>query len=187
MVSLKANRPYVPMIQYLCTEGIKDRHWNEIYDILGFDEQYRNEFLQDGVKDYKDVMKISDIKGRLLTDANSILPKLEEISTTASQEFKYENMLKNMKNDWGPAEFGCKVYKDTFILDGEAIDLIQTLLDDHIIKTQTMKGSPYARHILAECLQWEQDLMATQDYLEIWLKVQSKWLYLEPVFSSEDI
>ena len=57
-----------------------------------------------------------------------------------------------MRNDWGPAEFGCKVYKDTFILDGEAIDVIQTLLDDHIIKTQTMKGSPYAKHILSDIL-----------------------------------
>lgn len=51
------------MIQYLCTEGIKERHWNEIYDLLGFDETYRNDFLQDGVKDYKDIVKISDIKG----------------------------------------------------------------------------------------------------------------------------
>lgn len=63
MASLKANRAYVPMIQYLCTEGIKERHWNEIYDLLGFDETYRNDFLQDGVKDYKDIVKISDIKG----------------------------------------------------------------------------------------------------------------------------
>lgn len=81
------------MIQYLCTEGIKERHWNEIYDLLGFDETYRNDFLQDGVKDYKDIVKISDIKGRLIQDANSILPKLEEISDTASKEFKNEKML----------------------------------------------------------------------------------------------
>lgn len=92
-----------------------------------------------------------------------------------------------MKAEWAPAEFGCKVYKDTYILEGEAIDNIQTLLDEHIIKTQTMKGSPYAKHILTEILQWETDLMSTQDYLDVWLKVQSVWLYLEPVFSSEDI
>lgn len=86
---------------------------------------------------------------------------MEEISDTASKEFKNENMLRNMKNEWAPAEFGCKVYKDTYILDGEAIDNIQTLLDEHIIKTQTMKGSPYAKHILSEILQWETDLMST--------------------------
>jgi len=49
---------------------------------------------------------------------------MEEISDTASKEFKNENMLRNMKAEWAPAEFGCKVYKDTYILEGEAIDNI---------------------------------------------------------------
>jgi dynein heavy chain, axonemal len=53
-----------------------------------------------------------------------------------------------MNDDWTPMEFTCKDWKGSFILDGEAIELIQALLDDHIIKTQTMKGSPYAKVFL---------------------------------------
>lgn len=182
---LNINRPYIPLIAYLCTEGLKERHWNEIFEVLNIDESAKAEIAEEGT-DIKQILTIQDVQ-KYMGDAKEALPKLEEISDTAAKEYKNENMLANMKKDWQPAEFGCKVYKDTFILDGEAIDVIQTLLDDHIIKTQTMKGSPYARHILAETLQWEQDLMNTQDYLDAWLKVQSKWLYLEPVFSSEDI
>lgn len=53
-----------------------------------------------------------------------------------------ERQLRAMKNDWEPVAFVCASHRDTgtFILRGEGVDEAQTLLDDHIIKTQTIKG-----------------------------------------------
>ena len=50
-----------------------------------------------------------------------------------------------------------------------------------------MKGSPFAKFMLDEITKWETLLMRTQDNLDLWLKVQAVWMYLEPVFSSDDI
>jgi len=50
-----------------------------------------------------------------------------------------------------------------------------------------MKGSPFAKFMIDKINKWEETILRTQDNLDLWLKVQSVWMYLEPVFSSEDI
>lgn len=50
-----------------------------------------------------------------------------------------------------------------------------------------MKGSASAKVHEASILGWEKDLLYFRDTLEDWLKVQSNWLYLQPIFLSPDI
>ena len=67
------------------------------------------------------------------------------------------------------------------------MEQLQEKLDDHTIKTQSMRGSPFIEPFKEELLAGEEILMTTSDNLEVWLTVQATWSYLEPVFSSEDI
>lgn len=73
----------------------------------------------------------------------------------------------------------------TYVIQGT--DDIQVMLDDHILRAQTMRGSPYIKPFEDEMEAWESKLIMMQDILDIWLQVQGTWMYLEPIFSSEDI
>lgn len=99
---------------------------------------------------------------------------VEDISDTASKEYSNSNTMAKMKEDWKILEFTTVEMegKNSPILSGEAVEILQQSLDDHIIKTQTMKGSPFAKFMLPEIEEWEKMLMTTSDNLDIWLSVQ---------------
>ena len=53
-----------------------------------------------------------------------------------------------------------------------SIDDIQLILEDHIIKAQTMKGSPFVKPFEKEMNDWEAKLMNMQHITDNWLKVR---------------
>ena len=90
------------------------------------------------------------------------MEEIEEISVKAEKEFSLEKMLEDMKNEWKEYAFEVKAYKETgtFVIGGT--EDIATLLDDHIVKTQTMRGSPFIKPIEKICKGWEKQLQYSQ-------------------------
>uniref|UniRef100_A0A8C9Y9T2 Dynein axonemal heavy chain 12 n=1 Tax=Sander lucioperca TaxID=283035 RepID=A0A8C9Y9T2_SANLU len=148
------------------------RHWNQMSDIVGYD------LTPDSGTTLRKVLKLN---------LAPYLQQFESLSAAASKEFSLEKAMQTMMHIWDGISFHHQPYRETGVSILTALDEIQTMLDDQIVKTQTMRGSPFIKPFEKEIKVWEERLLRIQETIDEWLKVQAQWLYLEPIFSSQDI
>eukprot|EP01028_Stygiella_incarcerata_P004265 TRINITY_DN1920_c0_g2_i1.p1 TRINITY_DN1920_c0_g2~~TRINITY_DN1920_c0_g2_i1.p1 ORF type:complete len:4143 (+),score=1128.32 TRINITY_DN1920_c0_g2_i1:148-12576(+) len=169
---LEGFREYIPLIAALRAPGLRDRHWEEISEVAG-ETIYPSE-----------EMTLTNLLSLKLLDK---MDQIQDISDVASKEYRLERALDKMQTEWKPVAFELLAYRDTGTHILRGLDDIQNLLDDHIVKTQAMRGDPNIKAIEERVRSWEEKLKSVQEILDEWLKCQGVWLYLEPIFSSEDI
>uniref|UniRef100_A0A8C3CZ11 Dynein axonemal heavy chain 1 n=1 Tax=Cairina moschata TaxID=8855 RepID=A0A8C3CZ11_CAIMO len=153
-------RLYIPLIQGLHNPGMRNRHWEMLSEAINID-----------IKLEPDLTLCRCLEMKLLDHIESIT----------------KVVLNKMENEWSSVSFTVSLYKDTGTFILKNTDEASQLLDDHIVMIQSMSFSPYKKAFEDRMNTWENKLKMTQDVLEEWLKCQCSWLYLEPIFRSEDI
>ena len=169
---IKEFRTNIPIIVCLCNPGIRQRHWNQMSAVIGFDITPNSG---------------SSLRKVLRLELTEFMSKLEAISIAATREHALELTLEEMKSEWHQVDFATLPYRDTDYKILDSVESIQDHLDDHLLKTQIMRGSPYFKAFEAEVKQWEYQLGKVQTILSLWQRVQEHWLYLEPIYTTEDI
>ncbi|KAG7477961.1 hypothetical protein MATL_G00075170 [Megalops atlanticus] len=165
-------RPYIPLIQGLRNPGMRSRHWEVLSQRIDMQVKPKANLtltrcLELGLQNHvEDIAQVAEIAGK---------------------EFAIEQALDKMEQEWSPVQFEVLPYKDTGTYILKSPDEASQLLDDHIVMTQSMSFSPYKKQFEERITTWENKLKLTQDVLEEWLNCQRSWLYLEPIFSSDDI
>lgn len=172
VAELKQWRPNVQMAHIMCNPALMQRHWDEMSSIAGFD--------------------LTPTAGTTLRkiiefDLWEDIDQYEIVSIAATKELALITNLNKMISEWEDICFKTSPYKDTgiFILSG--LDDVQSVLDDHIVKTIGMRGSAFVKPFESQVRAWYEKIMRMNQTIDEWGKVQSQWLYLLPIFSSKDI
>ena len=163
---------YIPIITALRNPGMRDRHWEqiseEIKQELNPDETFTLKTgLEMGIMDHEErIIKIADVAGK---------------------EFSIEQALNKMQNEWSTVELQLMEYRETGTYIVKVDEAVIQQLDDHIVMSQSMSFSPYKKPFEERITNWEQQLSLVSEVIDEWIQLQRQWMYLEPIFNSEDI
>jgi dynein heavy chain len=165
--------PVLPIVMDLRNPCLKDRHWEKINTLVGFNMQESESFSLFDLID-KGVTRFQE--------------DISVIATSAQQESILEEMMAKVTGIWEKLVFDVKPYKevkDLYIL-GDTSEVIASL-DDSLVTINTVLGSRYVSGIRTFVDTWRSKLMHFQETLDEWLTCQRNWMYLETIFGSADI
>jgi dynein heavy chain, axonemal len=111
----------------------------------------------------------------------------EKIAETAAKEYTIEQTLDKMEADWLPFKLDIRNYRDTGTGVLAGFDEINTVLDEQVTMTQAMQFSAFKGPFEERIDVWNHKLFVVSEVLDNWIKVQREWMYLQPIFESEDI
>ncbi|KAG1706028.1 hypothetical protein DVH05_002663 [Phytophthora capsici] len=135
-------KAYLPVIQSLASPALQERHWEKLRHTIGFEEAEEELTLQ-----------------RLLDRGiTQHLETIQKIGTFAEKEYSLQKNLSAMIAEWEKVEFQTAPCRETGTYLLRSTDDIVALLDDHLVKTQTMRGSPYIKSIEKDCKAWEEKM-----------------------------
>jgi len=80
-------REHMPLISTLFNPGLRDRHWEQISDIVGYPLKPDDSYC---------LSRFVDM------NLDQFIPRFETISEAASKEYSLEKAMDKMKTEWAP-------------------------------------------------------------------------------------
>jgi dynein heavy chain len=170
---------YLGLISALASPALEERHWQILSEKIS--TKLGKTVKIEGDNEELTLQQLVDMG--LATE----IELLQSVCVGAEKEHSLKRSMDTMKEEWESVEILVNAYKETGTHLIGGIDEIIALLDDHLVKVQTMRGSPFIKPIEKECKEWEQKLQYAQQLLDEWMNCQRTWMYLEPIFGSDDI
>ncbi|KAL6445588.1 hypothetical protein ACFW04_000847 [Cataglyphis niger] len=166
-------RRTLPLITVLKNPAMRPRHWQRVKETIAqqFDET-SEDFTLDAI-----------IKMRM----HSFAEEISEISNTATMELAIEIGVQNIKNTWETMPITMVPYKDKGIYRLKDIDDTLHILEDHQVQLSSMKATRFVEPFAEEVDYWERALSTIGEVLEMLLVIQKEYVYLDNIFTTEDI
>jgi dynein heavy chain len=168
----KENCPVMADLGILTQMG-KDRHWRKLFEKL--EQLY--------TPGYTFTME-QLLRYGVLSHAEFV----SEVSSNSAGEFGLELLLEKIRKAWADISFTTMNHReqgDVFILG--SLEEVTLQLEDSQVALQTILASRFVGGIRDEVEEWEQKLSLLSEILDEWLACQRSWMYLENIFSADDI
>ena len=166
----------MPLIMDMRNPAVRPRHWELVMHECGqrFDPT-SDEFTLDKVVEL---------------GLDHYAESISEISNDATKELSVENTLRKIAHTWVDLFLDTGPFKDgrEDIIKLRSAEEIFTCLEDQTVTLSTLKASKFFAVFEHTIVSWEKALGLVNDVIEMVLKVQLAWMYLENIFvGSEDI
>jgi len=163
----------LPLIKCITSPAITEEDWGFIQASVGNDAMDRDQVTVLSFETY---------------NLQSHFEEIEEITSRAEKKMQLNIKLQGYKKDLKEYNLQTNPTKNgkTWIL--KAYDDVNSRLDDQIVGTQAMLGSSNMRGKLRnDAKAWETKLNNLSELIDEIGKCQRTWMYLEPIFASDDI
>lgn len=174
-------RPYGPLLSAL-KSNLYPSHWAKLKSILTTSGVPATDANKDGSK--------LSLSSYAAMGALQKMPEIQMIADTAKRCFELDADLGQMEGEWKKQQLEPDIQSKKL----KSCDPIQQLLDDHIMRAQSLMSRPILRQKDSITIQLQvrvevfyNELNNIQNILDSWFKCQGTWSYLEPIFISDDI
>jgi len=163
----------LPLIQTLKNDALRERHWKKIMEVteITFDMNPKT-FTLGALFD----MQLDRFEEQVI-----------EITGGATKELTIESGINQIRDTWRVQKFEVlKYFKGTqergLVL--KATDEIQQTLEDQMMNLSSMMSSRFVAPFLDLTQKWEKLMSLISEVIDVWMKVQAKWMYLEAILSA---
>lgn len=125
----------MPVVTYLRDEALKDRHREEIFEIIGM--------VLDLQSDDFTLQSLIDLNVKKDKD------RLGEIALKANKEQELEDTLRKIQDQWKRCSVEVKPHKDAYFIIG-ANEELMTLLEESMVTLSNVLSARFVDHIRAE-------------------------------------
>ncbi|KAJ7171883.1 dynein heavy chain protein 1 [Mycena crocata] len=161
------------IISELQSEGMKDRHWKQLFKALRMPSAIP-----------LPLMTLGHVYDMDLKRNESLI---KEVIIQAQGEMALEEYIKQVKETWTNYTLDLVNYQTKCRLIRGWDDLF-TKCSENLNSLTAMKLSPYYKVFEEEAASWEEKLNRIHVLFDVWIDVQRQWVYLEGIFSgSADI
>ncbi|CAD8045721.1 unnamed protein product [Paramecium sonneborni] len=115
----------------------------------------------------------------------NVKEQVVQLSQKVEKGWNIEKRLNEMYDKLVIIEIELQEFRETFIQKN--YEEVQTLLDEQLNVLSMLKSQQHIKMVLGKANQLEYKIVLIQDTLELGMKCQKHWMYLDPIFASEDI